>query len=51
MDVSHVGIVQDENLMATETESVEKIGWLEVAGKDDGKYQVRNYGWCRQNCG
>ena len=42
MDVSYVGIVQDENLMANERESVEKKGSLEVAGKEDEKYQVRN---------
>lgn len=30
--------------MATERESVEERGSLEVAGKDDERYQVRNCG-------
>uniref|UniRef100_A0A6N2MEG9 FHA domain-containing protein n=1 Tax=Salix viminalis TaxID=40686 RepID=A0A6N2MEG9_SALVM len=37
---NEVKMSQDENLMATERESVEEKGSLEVAGKDDEKYQT-----------
>ncbi|KAF9663690.1 hypothetical protein SADUNF_Sadunf17G0078200 [Salix dunnii] len=37
---AEVKMYQDENLMANERESVEKKGSLEMAGKDDEKYQT-----------
>ncbi|KAF9663660.1 hypothetical protein SADUNF_Sadunf17G0074500 [Salix dunnii] len=39
---AEVKMYQDENLMANERESVEKKGSLEMAGKDDEKYQGEN---------